>query len=143
MLPLFLEMELDEFLELSDQKYHTLMAFNFWSTGRILKLQKSKKLRILPAFEWNYLQSCTGKGKENRRQKIEQKVQWKLKKGIKIWKGLQDQSELLWSVLCFIKTLLQTCRQARNKSLKSKKKLKKLLKTGKGCWKATRKSKIT
>ena len=52
----------------------------FWTTGRILKLQKSKKLRILPAFEWNYLQSCTGKGKENRRQKIEQKVQWKLKK---------------------------------------------------------------
>ena len=41
----------------------------FWTTGRILKLQKSKKLRILPAFEWNYLQSCTGKGNENRRQK--------------------------------------------------------------------------
>ena len=57
--------------------------------------------------------------------KIWTKSPMKIEKGIKNWKGLQDQSELLWSVLCFIKTLLQTCRQARNKSLKSKKKISK------------------
>jgi hypothetical protein len=54
MLPLFLEMESDDFLEFSDQKYHTLMTFNFWSTGRIFKLQKSKTLKISSSIHWTW-----------------------------------------------------------------------------------------
>ena len=106
----------------------------FWTTGRILKLQKSKKLRILPAFEWNYLQSCTGKEKENRRQKVKKNSSKNWKKVIKTQMACRTRVSYFKASFAYIKLY---CRHADKPDSKGQKVAKKI-KNPKSYWKTKR-----
>ena len=49
---------IDQKLFFFDKKWPTLMAYNFWTGGRIFKLQKSKLVRILSPIHWNHQNQC-------------------------------------------------------------------------------------